>query len=102
MKALAQKWAKTVVNVSGSGLSSTDFDKHLEQLFTRAQRGAPSVITIDDVDTLCAKSGNRAGLQGSMASALAAIFDRLHYLKTPIVIIATTNDVNSVSKAEGI
>lgn len=87
MKSYAQKWSKTIINISPS---IENREKYFQQCFLKAEIGSPSVLEIDDIDVFCGKRNQQT------VSYLSALFDKVHRSRAKIVVLATSNKINDV------
>lgn len=74
-------------------------EKKLRLLFEEAQKNAPSIILIDELDAIASKREKSYGeMEKRIVTSLLTLMDGLVQLKG-VVVVATTNRINSIDPA---
>ncbi|KAJ9580555.1 hypothetical protein L9F63_024266 [Diploptera punctata] len=109
-EALAAESNVNIVRVNGCEIYSKylgETDARLRDLFKTAEQKAPSIILMEEVDSLCPKRGND-GSGGSeqdkrVVATLSMLLDALHYTSgtscKAIAVIATTSKPDAIDPA---
>nr|UXY86796.1 cell division control protein 48 [Cryptomonas paramecium] len=99
--------AKVIANESGASLytlngseilakTSNDSESNLKKIFQQAQSNSPSIILIDEIDSLAPKKDkNQAESERKIVSQLLTLIDGLD-VYSRVMIIACTNRPNSI------
>ncbi|XP_063364995.1 uncharacterized protein LOC134653545 [Cydia amplana] len=101
--AIAGKLQLPLVAVSGTELvggMSGESEERIRELFERAISCAPSLLFIDEIDAIC---GNRIHAQKDMekrmVAQLLASLDNLGEINAPILVLAATNNPDTLDPA---
>lgn len=101
--AIAGKLQLPLVAVSGTELvggMSGESEERIRELFERAVSCAPSLLFIDEIDSIC---GNRIHAQKDMekrmVAQLLASLDSIGDVNAPILVLAATNNPDSLDPA---
>ena len=101
-RALAIEVGANFYSISGPEIFSMwygDSERRLRDIFQEAQKNAPSVILIDELDALAPKRERAQGaLEQRIVASLLTLMDGLKELKG-VVVVGTTNRINSVDVA---
>ncbi len=82
-----------------AGLDHGECENRLQQAFTEAAKGEPSIILIDDLDTVCPKRGSYSQPEEKRAvNALLGLFDRLPP-EAMVMVIATAQEAGALDQA---
>lgn len=101
-KALANEVGAKFYPISGPEIFSMwygESEKKLRQKFEEARKNTPSVILIDELDSLATKREKTHGeLEQRIVASLLTLMDGLIQLKG-VVVVGTTNRINSIDTA---
>ncbi|MCW3998660.1 MAG: AAA family ATPase [Candidatus Bathyarchaeota archaeon] len=101
-KALANEVGANFMSISGPEVYSTwvgESERKLREIFDEAEKKAPSVILIDEIDALAPKRGKSTGeVEPRLVATLLTLMDGLRQLKG-VVVVGTTNRLNSIDEA---
>lgn len=101
-RALANEVGAKFYSISGPEIFSKwygETEKNLRNMFEEAQKNAPSVILIDEIDSLVPRREKTHGeLEQRVVASMLTLMDGLKQLKG-VVIIGTTNRLNSIDPA---
>ena len=101
-KALASEVGAKFFTVSGPEFFSMMYgesERKLRNVFEEAQKKAPSVILIDELDALTPRRDKTQGeLEQRLVATLLTLMDGLKQLKS-VVVVGTTNRINSIDTA---
>ncbi|KAL1117178.1 hypothetical protein AAG570_004505 [Ranatra chinensis] len=95
-QALANESGGNVVNIQSSEIFTKFYgeaEAKLKSAFKIALNKAPSIIILDNIETLCPRKGSDQ--EKRVTAALLSLFDSIQYKK--IVIIATTNQPDELA-----
>ncbi|CAG0917439.1 unnamed protein product [Notodromas monacha] len=104
-RCLSEKFGKNFLSIRGADVFSKfagDTERELRKKFDEAKRRSPSVIFMDDVESLCAKKeGNsRTEQESRVLSALLTMLDELRGPPASrVIVIATTSKLSSIDPA---
>ncbi len=74
-------------------------EQYLQEVFQRAQREAPAIVVIDELDALAGKRGSVGqSIENRIVAALLTLMDGLQPLDS-VVVIGTTNRLNDIDPA---
>ena len=77
-----------------------DSDTVLKEFFEDAITKAPSIILLEDVDTLCPKkSSSSSDQERKLLATLVNLFDELRYTNAKVAILATTSKLDFVDNS---
>ncbi|NMC30758.1 MAG: AAA family ATPase [Pelolinea sp.] len=101
-KALSNEVGAKFYSIQGPEIVSAlygESEKHLRDIFNDARANAPAIITIDELDALAPKRDESKGeVERRLVATLLTLMDGLTELKG-VVVIGTTNRVNSIDSA---
>lgn len=101
-RALATEVGAKFYSISGPEIFSMwygESERKLREIFDEAQKNAPSVILIDELDALAPKRERAHGeLEQRIVAAMLTLMDGLRQLKS-VVVVGTTNRINSIDIA---
>jgi transitional endoplasmic reticulum ATPase len=101
-RALANEVDAKFYQISGPEIFSMwygESEKRLREIFDEAQKNAPSVILIDELDSLAPKREATNGeVERRVVATLLARMDGLKELKG-VIVVGTTNRINSIDPA---
>jgi transitional endoplasmic reticulum ATPase len=101
-RALANEVGAKFYLISGPEIFSKwygETEKSLRDIFNEAQKNAPSVILIDEIDALVPRRDKTHGeLEQRVVASMLTLMDGLKQLKG-VVVIGTTNRINSLDTA---
>ncbi|KAK2575726.1 hypothetical protein KPH14_012115 [Odynerus spinipes] len=87
-------------NVHSSDIYSKSMgetEKRLKEIFTEAKAKTPSIILVEDIDTLCPKrSSSSTDQERRVLAQLISLFDELQNTKDNIAVLATTSRLEFV------
>lgn len=88
------------VEINGPAIFSKYFgetESSLRDLFKRAKQNEPSVIFVDEIDTICPrKSSGSTEQERRVTSAFVSLIDGLHEEESKVFILATTRKPESI------
>ncbi|XP_012236742.1 ATPase family protein 2 homolog isoform X4 [Bombus impatiens] len=80
--------------------SSGETEKKLQDIFTEAKDKAPSIILIEEIDSLCPKrSTSTTDHERRILSQLTALFDGIQNANDNVVILATTSKLDLIDNS---
>ncbi|MBI4333987.1 MAG: AAA family ATPase [Chloroflexi bacterium] len=101
-RALANEVGAKFYSVSGPEIYSMwygESEKKLRDIFSEAQKNAPAILVIDELDSLAPKRDKTFGeVERRVVATLLALMDGLAQLKG-VIVVGTTNRVNSIDAA---
>lgn len=101
-KAVASETDANFISISGPEIVSKYYgesEQKLREMFEEAQRDAPSIIFIDEIDSIAPKRGEVSGeVERRVVAQLLTLMDGLQS-RGEIVVIAATNRPNSIDEA---
>ncbi|PXF61709.1 MAG: ATPase [Candidatus Methanogaster sp.] len=101
-KAVANETSSNFTSISGPEIVSKFYgesEKHLRDIFNGAEKNAPSVIFIDEIDSIASKRGEVVGdSERRVVAQLLALMDGLQS-RGEVVVIAATNRPNDIDPA---
>src|SRR5512137_1070798 len=101
-RAVASETDANFVSISGPEIVSKFYgesEHRLRQIFDEAQRAAPSIIFIDEIDSIAPKREDVSGdLERRVVAQLLALMDGLSS-RDAVIVIAATNRPNSLDPA---
>lgn len=75
-------------------------ENRLKEIFSKAMSAAPSIILLEDLDSLCPmKNSNTTDHERRILAQLTALFDDLHSTKSDVLIMSTTSKLYSVDSS---
>ena len=102
-KALAGEARLPFLAVSASDLSNRlagETERLISELFEQADRYAPSIIFVDEIDALGADRGTSSGKGGrAPLSQLLVCMDGVQSPSRPVFVLGATNDADSLDRA---
>ncbi|GAU93189.1 hypothetical protein RvY_05167 [Ramazzottius varieornatus] len=80
-----------VLNSSKSNAGGDEMDSHLVRVFAEAKEKTPSIIFIDEIETICPKyeTGNMTLQESKAVRTLVNLMDDLGETDAPVVVLAT-------------
>jgi len=101
-RAVASETEASFMNISGPEITSKFYgesEKRLREIFEEAERDAPSIIFIDEIDSIAPKREEVVGdLELRVVAQLLALMDGLS-TRGEVVVIAATNRPNALDPA---
>lgn len=101
-RAVASETDANFINISGPEITSKYYgesEKRLREIFDDAQRSSPSIIFIDEIDSIAPKRDEVAGdLELRVVAQLLALMDGLSS-RGEVIVIAATNRPNALDPA---
>jgi transitional endoplasmic reticulum ATPase len=101
-KAIANETNANIFSISGPEIMSKFYgesEAHLRDIFQRADQNAPSIIFIDEIDSIAPKREEVTGeVERRVVSQLLSLMDGLSS-RGKVVIIGATNRVNAIDPA---
>ncbi|MGP8319633.1 MAG: CDC48 family AAA ATPase [Methanosarcinaceae archaeon] len=101
-KAVVSETDANFISISGPEIVSKYYgesEQKLREMFEEAQRDAPSIIFIDEIDSIAPKRGEITGeVERRVVAQLLSLMDGLQS-RGEIVVIAATNRPNSIDEA---
>ncbi len=74
-------------------------EKNLRDVFAKAEKNAPSIILIDEIDSIAPRRENvREGVERRVVTTLLSLMDGIHSLQS-VVVVGTTNSINDIDRA---
>jgi len=102
VRAIANEVGAKFYTISGPEVFSMwygESEKKLRQIFEEAQKNAPSIILIDELDAIATKREKTYGeMEKRIVTSLLTLMDGLVQLKG-VVVVGTTNRINSIDSA---
>lgn len=88
----------SVLNIIPKNLGDTE--TVLKELFEDAVAKAPSIILLEDIDTLCPKkSSSSTDQERKLLATLINLFDELRYTNSNVAVLATTSKLDYVDNS---
>ena len=101
-RAVASETDANFITISGPEIVSKYYgesEQKLRQIFEEAERDAPSIIFIDEIDSIAPKRGEVTGeMERRVVAQLLSLMDGLRS-RGEVVVIAATNRPNSIDEA---
>ncbi|MBW6516988.1 MAG: CDC48 family AAA ATPase [ANME-2 cluster archaeon] len=101
-KAVANETDANFVSISGPEIVSKYYgesEKHLRDIFDEAEKNAPTIIFIDEIDSIAPKRGEVTGeVERRVVAQLLSLMDGLK-TRGEVIVIAATNRPNSIDEA---
>ncbi len=101
-KAVASETDANFISISGPEIVSKYYgesEQKLREMFEEAQRDAPTIIFIDEIDSIAPKRGEVTGeVERRVVAQLLSLMDGLQS-RGEVVVIAATNRPNSIDEA---
>ncbi len=101
-KAVANETDANFVSISGPEIMSKYYgesEKHLREIFEEAERSSPSIIFIDEIDSIAPKREEVTGeVERRVVAQLLSLMDGLK-ARGQVIVIAATNRPNAVDPA---
>ncbi|MHC1610357.1 MAG: CDC48 family AAA ATPase [Candidatus Methanospirareceae archaeon] len=101
-KAVANETDASFYSISGPEIMSKFYgesERHLRDIFEEAEKNAPSIIFIDEIDSIAPKRGETTGeVERRVVAQLLSLMDGLKS-RGQVVVIGATNRVNAVDEA---
>ncbi len=101
-KAVASETSSNFISISGPEIVSKYYgesERHLREIFEDAEKEAPSIIFIDEIDSIAPKRGEVAGeTERRIVAQLLSLMDGLQS-RGEVVVIAATNRPNDIDLA---
>ncbi len=101
-KAVASETDANFFSISGPEIMSKFYgesEKHLRDIFEEAGKNAPSIIFIDELDSIAPKRGETTGeVERRVVAQLLSLMDGLES-RGQVVVIGATNRVNALDEA---
>jgi len=101
-RAVASETDANFVSISGPEIVSKFYgesEQRLRQIFEEAQKGAPSIIFIDEIDSIAPKREEVSGdMERRVVAQLLALMDGLS-ARGEVIVIAATNRPNALDPA---
>ncbi|MCL7411952.1 MAG: CDC48 family AAA ATPase [Methanosarcinaceae archaeon] len=101
-KAVASETDTNFISISGPEIVSKYYgesEQKLREMFEEAQRDAPSIIFIDEIDSIAPKRGEVSGeVERRIVAQLLSLMDGLQS-RGEVVVIAATNRPDSIDEA---
>ena len=101
-KAVATETDSTFYSIAGPEIVSKYYgesEKHLREVFEKAEKGAPSIIFIDEIDSIAPKRGE--GIDQTEKRIVAQLLTLMDGLKSrgQVVVMAATNRPDDIDEA---
>jgi len=101
-KAVANETDANFVSISGPEIVSKYYgesEKHLRDMFDEAEKNAPTIIFIDEIDSIAPKRGEVTGeVERRVVAQLLSLMDGLK-ARGEVIVIAATNRPNAIDEA---
>ena len=101
-KAVANETDANFVSISGPEIVSKYYgesEKHLRDMFDEAEKNAPTIIFIDEIDSIAPKRGEVTGeVERRVVAQLLSLMDGLKG-RGEVIVIAATNRPNAIDEA---
>ncbi len=101
-KAVASESEATFFTINGPEIMGSAYgesEKKLREVFEEAGKAAPSIIFIDEIDSIAPKRGNVSGeAEKRLVAQLLTLMDGLH-ARANVVVIAATNRPDAIDEA---
>ncbi len=103
-KAVASETDANFITISGPEIVSKYYgesEQKLREIFEEAEKDAPSIIFIDEIDSIAPKRGEVTGgeMERRVVAQLLSLMDGLKSRGGEVVVIAATNRPNSIDEA---
>lgn len=100
-KAVANESNAYFISIAGPEVMSKfvgDAEKKIRDVFDEAEKNAPTIIFIDEIDAVAPKREESFGVEGRVVAQLLASMDGMKK-RGQVIIIAATNRVNAIDPA---
>lgn len=101
-KAVANETDANFISISGPEIVSKYYgesEKHLRDMFDEAEKNAPTIIFIDEIDSIAPKRGEVTGeVERRVVAQLLSLMDGLK-TRGEVIVIAATNRPNAIDEA---
>lgn len=101
-KAVANETDANFISISGPEIVSKYYgesEKHLRDIFDEAEKNAPTIIFIDEIDSIAPKRGEVTGeVERRVVAQLLSLMDGLKN-RGEVIVIAATNRPNAIDEA---
>ncbi|MHA2407387.1 MAG: AAA family ATPase, partial [Candidatus Ranarchaeia archaeon] len=101
-KAVANEGDANFISINGPEIMSKFYgesEKRLRQVFSEAEKRAPSIIFIDEIDAIAPKRGEVTGeVERRVVAQLLALMDGLH-TRGQVIVVGATNRENAIDPA---
>jgi transitional endoplasmic reticulum ATPase len=101
-KAVANESDAAFFTINGPEIMGSAYgesEKRLRQVFEEAEMAAPSIVFIDEIDSIAPKRGNVSGeAEKRLVAQLLTLMDGLH-ARSNLVVIAATNRPDAIDEA---
>ncbi|MHA2059358.1 MAG: CDC48 family AAA ATPase [Candidatus Ranarchaeia archaeon] len=101
-KAVANEGDANFISINGPEIMSKFYgesEKRLRQVFSEAEKRAPSIIFIDELDAIAPKRGEVTGeVERRVVAQLLALMDGLH-TRGQVIVVGATNRENAIDPA---
>jgi cell division protease FtsH len=98
-RSLAGEADARFINVNAADLLTNDPIKSINDLFTYAKRIAPSIIFIDEIDSIARDRANSSNSYAAMVNALLTAMDGFNVVEKPVFVLAATNNPKQLDSA---
>jgi transitional endoplasmic reticulum ATPase len=101
-KAVANETEANFVSISGPEIMSKFYgesEKHIREIFEEAEKNAPTIIFIDEIDSIAPKREEVTGeVERRVVAQLLSLMDGLK-TRGQVIVIAATNRPNAIDAA---
>lgn len=100
-KAVANETQAHFISINGPeivGKFAGEAEEKLRRLFDKAQKNAPTIIFVDEIDAIASKRDDLYGIEGRIVAQLLTLMDGLKD-RGQVVVIAATNRPDSLDAA---
>ena len=100
-RAVANETQAHFISINGPevvGKFAGEAEEKLRRLFDRAQKNAPTIIFVDEIDAIASKRDDLYGIEGRIVAQLLTLMDGLRD-RGQVVVIAATNRPDSLDSA---
>ncbi len=100
-KAVANETHAHFISINGPeivGKFAGEAEERLRRLFNRAQKNAPAIIFIDEIDAIASKRDDLYGIEGRIVAQLLTLMDGLNE-RGQVIVLAATNRPDSIDPA---
>ena len=98
-RAVANRYRGIFIQVNASELTIGDTDKNIKSLFDIAQKYAPSIIFIDEIETITATRQSGKLGHNLMVNSILTRLDGFDQSSSQVVVIGATNNHNVIDPA---
>lgn len=102
VKALAGEVGAKIFSVSGAEIFSKwygESEANLKKIFEEAQKNAPAIILIDELDAIASpRDDSSNNLESRIVTTLSTLMDGMKSLKG-VVVVGTTNRINKIDRS---